>query len=377
MKTTDISQVNLGDLLRAFWRWKIGFLVIIFSLTAGVVLYSYTLSDVYEAEAIILPVSQQSGGSLSTSTLLANIPFFSGGGGSNSFILFLKSKKMAIEVLKGLDANERFIPVDAKSRSLYSEQQILNDAAESLASKVEVKNDRVYSEKIRISVKDADPEFATRIVRQYLAELQNFIANNSLTQAKRYRFFLEGQLAKMQRELLEMGKELAVFYGKNSVSKDLASMKVPVAVESDTGIRNFKSYDEFKNHFEDLQKKADGSENKEVQFVDGVPHQVYLQYLTIQQQVLEQNYTILTQSYQTAKLEEAKEEPSFQVLDEPFVPKNRIFPQRRLFAQAAFGGGCFLGILYVLFAEFFGGSAYAKLISFDLRKKTLRNIGRG
>src|SRR4029077_9100144 len=42
-------------------------------------------------------------------------------------------------------------------------------------------------------------------------------------------------------------------------------------------------------------------------------------------------YELLTERYELAKIEEAKEIPSVQVLDEPLVPDRKSFPPRFLF----------------------------------------------
>jgi uncharacterized protein involved in exopolysaccharide biosynthesis len=68
----------------------------------------------------------------------------------------------------------------------------------------------------------------------------------------------------------------------------------------------------------------------------------------IQQKLFE----LLTQQYELAKIEEAKDELTFQVIDYAIAPETRIKPQRTLMVVLAGVVSLFLGIFIVFFLEY-------------------------
>lgn len=345
------KEIHLLDYLRGVWKRRFACAGIVLCITTGVIGYSFFIPDIYSAEASIMPIGGAGGGSSGggLSSLSIAVPFIgsSAGGATNRFILFLRSRVLRERVVKALG----LVSQNAKGQDLSDEQR-LAAAADSLMGMVSVKNDLVYLDKIIINVESNSPGMATSIARQYLVELQNFISNNALTSAKRYRFFLETQLSKNKQELLEMKKMLGSFYRRNPVS-EVQTIDVPIGINSQNEVKNFKNYEEFKNKFNVVHELNDSNDYAvEAQYVRNVPHQVYLKYLIMQQNILEQNSFALEQSYQAAKLEEAKQEPSFQILEEPVVPKYRIKPQRKSMARNALVSSVLIAILYALVAEF-------------------------
>lgn len=368
------KEIRLFDYVKILWKQKISIVAIVFMATFGTIVYSYFMSPQYRAEAVIMPISSMSTASGGSSASLASSFSLLGGmgdGTTNSFIIYLNSKALKIQVVKALNLLSMFFPENKNEKILLSEEQKLNLAGERLGGMATIENDRLYRQKINISAVSEDPEFATKLVRQYLVELQNFIANNALTQAKRQLAFLEKQLAKNKEETLEMGKTMSRFYGLNPVSLKKATLNVPIAVYTKEGVRDFKNYEEFTTYFNTLQKGDPPLENSEVQSVPDVPHQIYLKYVTIQQQILENNYVMLSQSYETAKMEVARQEPSFQILDEPVVPLHRFSPNRREMAKMAFGISFLLGILWAFYREFYGSQFRWRPMAADYGKEEL------
>ncbi|MDP2599815.1 MAG: Wzz/FepE/Etk N-terminal domain-containing protein [Deltaproteobacteria bacterium] len=354
-----MNEIRLMDYIRAVWKRRWHCFYIVLSVTTIAVIYSYFMPNVYQSSAVILPISPSSGGGASSvGGFLAQLPMVSGGGGigvANDFVLFLNSQALRLRVVAALN----LIPVlvsNAEIQNGLSPEHIINMAATRLGGMVSVKIDMLHKQKIIVSANGGDPVFITKVLRQYLVELQNFISTNALTQAKRHRLFLEKQLARNKRELLEMGKALASFYQDNPVSTEKSKLNVPVAMNTQTGVRNFGDYEEFKQHFNVLQKKEvdqQSADAKNLDYVRDVPQQVYLTYLQVQQQILEQNYIMLSSSHQSAMIEETKQEPSFQILEDPMVPLFRIAPKRRVIAMTAFGISSFLALFYSLFMEFY------------------------
>lgn len=341
--------LNFFGLLKILWKGRWFIALSVCSVTLLAILYSFTLPNIYQAEATIMPLASSASANSNVSGLFS---LLSGGGSAGndtkSFLMYLRSKKLRSQIVEALNLLPVFFP-DGGTDAM-SPAQKMEAACNILAGMATVENDRVFASTILIRVKNEDPFFATKIVQQYLVELQNFISNNSLTQSKRYRLFLEEQVARNKEEFLKLGVALANFYGHNPVSEVGAKLNVPVGIQTEEGVRNFKNYDEFKRHFDILQKPQHlGEISQEIKYVQDVPHHAYLKYLTTQQQVLEASLMTLAQSYSMAKLEEAKEEPSFQILDEPIHPQFRVSPDRRRIALGSFAASFFVSLVGVLY----------------------------
>ena len=149
------------------------------------------------------------------------------------------------------------------------------------------------------------------------------------------------------------------------------TINVPVAVYTNKGVRDFKNYEEFKANYDVLQEKDSSVSGHEIQYVPDVPHQLYLKYSSIQQQILESSYVALSQAFEIAKDEEVKQEPSFQILEEPFVPINRFSPDRKGMAKTGFLISLLLGIGWSFYREFFSSQYRLKPIDVDDEEKLL------
>jgi len=79
-----------------------------------------------------------------------------------------------------------------------------------------------------------------------------------------------------------------------------------------------------------------------------------LQYIRLKREALtrEKVFELLTQQYEMAKIEEAKEDITFQVIDRAIPPKGSIKPKRRLNVMLAGVVPLFAGIFLVFFLEY-------------------------
>lgn len=345
------QYVAIMKYLNACWRYRLHCVVIVGVIVGAGVIYALTATPVYEVRAIIVPDEFLGGGSGMDAGILGNIAVFKNvvNPQNNTLVIVLDSNALAERVVAREELLKVFLPAGAEK---FDKKEQLRVAGERLNSAVKISRDRYYVEEIIISAKNADPQLANMIVQQYLVELQNYITSNSLTKAKRHRIFLETQLAKKKEELLEMGKMLANFYSDNSVSTSKAKLSVPIALKSSGNtVRDFLNYEEFKKYFEGLQ--GGSLSQRDVKYVEGVPHQVYLKYITMQQSMLESQVSAVGQSHQMALIDEVRNEPTFQVLEEPMVPRHRVSPQRRRIVMISFFIGNLCAIGYCLSREYY------------------------
>jgi len=79
-----------------------------------------------------------------------------------------------------------------------------------------------------------------------------------------------------------------------------------------------------------------------------------LQYIRLKRDAVTQQtvFELLTQQYEMAKIEEAKEDIAFQVIDTAIPPEEKIKPKRKLIVMLAGVVSAFAGIFLVFFLEY-------------------------
>jgi uncharacterized protein involved in exopolysaccharide biosynthesis len=202
---------------------------------------------------------------------------------------------------------------------------------------------------IKIEIKLKDPVLAAKIANDMVLELQDFINNNSLTISKRNRIFIEGQLVKNGAKLLEAGKELNNFYAQNPISA--------IVPQLDVSVGSYETVpDPLQNFQEQLaaldKQQKDVEKKKEEARVENVPGQIYLQYLTLNRELISKSHALLTQQYELAKIDEAKEDLAFQVIDKAEALQRPYFPQLILNVAIGLVGGFFLAVFLAFFRDY-------------------------
>lgn len=315
---------------------------VMFLITVGAIITSLFLPVYYKAEAVIMPISGGSkGGGLAAvaSQLggLGSLVDVGGGGGSSSrqFMALLKSKSLAEKIIEEYNLAPVFFG-EAEVKRMSKNKMLELSVQELLASSVKFLDDR-KDNTIRITAEFQNPQLAADIANGYVKGLQEFVSMNSFTVAKRNRVFIENQLQQNKRELLIAGKELNLFYKTPQISNVEAKIDVPTEVGGTT--QKLSELEEMKTDVEASLSVKD------------VPQQVYLQYLTMRRNLLVQINGLLTQQYEMARIEEAKEDLAFQVVDSARVPEKKSRPNRTRVVFSNFIASIFLGIFTAFLFE--------------------------
>ena len=223
----------------------------------------------------------------------------------------------------------------------------IGEAASVLRSAIGVAEDKKHKN-IMVFVEFTDPQTAAMLVNVTVDELQRFINENAFTEAKRNRIFIEKQVEQNKRALLEAGKEINEFYTANRVSNSEAKVDVSLGVGDlvqtvgdgdDVGVLFAKKIE--------LDKKVD-----EAKMVKNVPQQVYLAYLMLRKELLVRMDGMLATQYQMSKIEEVKEELSFQVIDKAIPPLTKFKPQRSKIYLNGFLISLFAAVFLAFFLEY-------------------------
>ncbi len=232
----------------------------------------------------------------------------------------------------------------------------IEDARRDLEARTDVSEDR-KSGIISIGVTDHDPKRATAMAKSYVDELDRLVAQVSTSAARRERIFLETRLKAVKGELDDSAKSFSDFASKNTAIDIPAQGRAMVeaaarlqgeliAVQSELeGLKQVYTDDNVRvrsarARMDELQKKLNeigsagtegGAKSNEMIFpsirrlpILGVTYADLYRRTKIEETVFE----LLTQQYELAKVEEAKEIPSVKVLDAPVLPTKKTFPPR-------------------------------------------------
>jgi uncharacterized protein involved in exopolysaccharide biosynthesis len=327
-----------------------------------------------------------------------------GGGGLAGMagdLLGLKnSGALFIGVLRSETAQNRIIE-QFNLKKVYG-TQLSMDARKILDAKTAVTEDR-KSGIITIKVTDHDPKRAAEMANAYVDELNALVAGLSTSAAHRERVFLEERLKVVKQNLDQAANALGQFSSKNNTldiqSEGKAMLEAAgnlagqlIAAQSELeGLRqiytdNNSRVQALSARVAELRKELDklGGTQAAVPMLKqstppaasdnagdmpfptirnlpllGAQYADYYRQAKIQETVFE----LLTEQYELAKVEEAKETPSVKVLDPGQVPERKSFPPRLLIILL---GTCFVVGISILWM--FGEKRWEETDPNDPRK---------
>ena len=374
-------------------------------------LIAFLIPKTYTSTAQLMPPDQQSNTGLAMMASLAAKG--SGGLGSMAADLlgFNSTGALFVGILHSDAAQSRLVE-QFDLRKVYGDG-LAQDARADLDKRTIISEDR-KSGIISITVADHSAERAAALARGYVDQLNSLISELSTSSAHRERVFLEDRLKLAKHDLDEASNELAQFSSQNSTvdtqtmgkaALDAASRLAGelIAAQSELdGLRQIYADEHprvraLSARVEDLRRelqtlsgtgsKRPGStpaadstatralpdaRSSEISYLSlhnlpllGARYADFYRQAKIQETV----YELLTQQYELAKIQEAKETPSVKVLDQPKVAQKRSFPPRLVIV---FLGG-FL-VLSSCILWIFTLSGWSTMDSQDPRKLLLLEI---
>ncbi len=237
------------------------------------------------------------------------------------------------------------------------------DTRAKLAEDTEISEDR-KSGIITISVTDQDPKLAAGIAQAYVKELNQLVAELSTSAAHRERVFLEERLGSVKLDLDDASQKFSQFESANKTIdiKEQARAMVQgaaaiegelIATESELkGLEEIYTVNNVrvrsvKARIAELRRQLDkmggatATGNRESPAISDAAYPtirrlpllgVVYADLYRRMQIQETVYETLTQQFELAKVQEAKEIPSVKVLDAASLPERKSFPPRTLIA---------------------------------------------
>jgi uncharacterized protein involved in exopolysaccharide biosynthesis len=323
-------------------------------LLVGVLLAFY-LPKQYQASTQLMPPDSQSNSGMAM--LAAMTAKTSGGlGAVAGDLLGMKSTgALFIGILRSRTIADRLID-RFKLKQVYA-NRLEEGARRKLAENTSIAEDR-KSGIITITVTDGDPKRSAAIAQAYVEELDRLVAELSTSSARRERVFLEERLKTVKLDLDQAARELSQFASRSGAIdiKEQGRAMVEgatmlqgnlIAAQSElSGLEQIYTGNNvrvraLRARIMELKQqlvKIGGSEGDSA--ATGGEKSMYpsIRQLPIlgftygdlyrRMQIEEVVYGTLTQQYELAKVEEAKETPSVKVLDVASVPERRSYPPR-------------------------------------------------
>ena len=324
-------------------------------------LIAFLLPVRYDAATRLMPPDTQGNSALS---LLAGISGHSGAGAGASALsglagdlLGTKSSGALFVGLLGSETVQDRLIEKFQLQAVYRDSKI-EDARVDLGNHTSVSEDR-KSGIILIKVQDHDPRRAAAMADAYVAELDRLVAQLSTSSARRERIFLEQRLKQVKEDLDTAAKNFSDFASQNTAIDIPAQGKAMVEaaatlqgqliasqaqlsglkeIYADSNVRVLSAQARVK----ELQQKLNeiggsGTGDQLTNEKSLYPSIRKLPLLGVtyadlyrRSKIEETVYELLTQQYELAKVQEAKEIPSVKVLDPAIVPTKRTFPPRIL-----------------------------------------------
>jgi uncharacterized protein involved in exopolysaccharide biosynthesis len=334
----------------------------------------------YQSVTRLMPPDSQSGSGLAmaAAALSGGGAGMGGLGGMAGELLGLKSTSdLLVGVLQSRTVQDAIIQ-KFDLRKVYSDRR-MEEARKHLTARTDVSVDR-KSQILSITVTDKSPQRAAAMAQAYSEELNRTLAEVSMSSARRERTFLEGRLQAVSRDLEASEKAFSQFASKNTAIdiKEQGKAMVDaaatlqgqlIAARSELeGLRQLyadgnvrvRSTQARVAELEDQLKRVGGKDESASPGNGTQDDSLYpsirklpllgVTYADLYRttKVQEAIFETLTQEYELAKVQEAKEIPTVKVLDPPNIPERKSFPPRTLIVLLGGALAFSCGVFWIL-----------------------------
>lgn len=368
--------------LQLLWQNRKFLLRAMLSALLASFLIAVLIPNRYHSVTRLMPPDTQSATGLGMLAALAGKAGTGGGSGTSGFgggiasdLLGVKSSGALFVGIVGSQTVQDRVIRDFDLQRVYWDSKI-EDARNDLAQHTDVSEDR-KSGIITIGVTDRDPKRAAAMAHAYVDELDRLVAQVSTSSARRERIFLEERLKTVKAELDTTAKNFSNFASKNTAIDIPAQGKAMVEAAANLQGRLIAAQAELSGlqqiytrnnvrvrsaeaRVNELQQKLNelgrgdlqGDSKEENALFPSIRRLPILGVtyadLFLQTKIQATVFELLTQQYETAKVQEAKEIPSVKILDAAIVPTKKSFPPRPLLTTLGTLFGLAVAITWVV-----------------------------
>ena len=367
------EEINLLDIWRVLVRRKKLICMIVGTSFLLSIVVALLLPKIYSATVSILPPQQDSMSPL-LGAGLSQIPM-GGMGGLASSLLDLKTPAdLWVGILKSTTVMDAIID-RFKLQALYDKKTRdetrlkLKDNYKILKGKEGI---------ISLTVLDRDPHRAAQMANAFIEELDKINKKQVMSSGKRTRVFVEKRLNETKEGLSKAEEAVKQFLEKNKAIKlDDQSKAIISAIGDLKGVLMAKQVElqtllsfatpthpqaqllraEVKGLEQQMRELEEGDqgqgESKNIFIPTDKMPDLGLQYVRLLRttKVQETLYTVLTQQYEMARIQEVKDSTTVQVLDTAKAPEKKTKPKRALIVLLSTFTALFIAVFIVFIQE--------------------------
>ena len=350
------EEKNIFDYLIVIAKWKRFILTFFFSVVIITVIVSLILPKYYRSESVIMPPEEEVKG-FGISSLLSQLEELPIGG--LGITQSTEKTKRIIAILESRSLMEKIV----NKFDLIKSYKVKNmtDAIKRLRTFAKFRINE--SGAISISVVDKFPPKASEMTNFLVNELEKMNIELNIEKARNNRIFIEERYNQNKKELAESEERYREFQETHNVislpvqteaaivaaanlSTDIYQIEIELGIKektfgkNHTEIRALKS--ELNEYRKNLHRLFEESENPVEGGIAGdedklfIPFskapEVEIEFIRVKRELEVQNtiFEMLTTLYEQAKIEEAKDTPTIQVLDKAIPPEKKYKPRRAL-----------------------------------------------
>jgi tyrosine-protein kinase Etk/Wzc len=364
------EEISLLDLVIVVVRYRKLILKIAACIIAAGIILSCVLPFKYTASTTILPPQQGSSAGSALMSQLGNLGSVASlAGGSLGLknpndlqVAMLKSRTVEDAMLDRFHLVKLF---KVKERS---------DARKELEKVVEI-DSGAKDGLIRISITDRSPQRAAEMANGYVEEYKRLSSGLAVTEASQRRLFFEQQLTQAKDNLANAEEDLKKTGQKTGLiqldSQTRATIELVAELRGEiaakdaqiSAMRSFATGENpelqlaeqqlagLRSQEEKVGAASEGAANALIP--KGSMQEAGIEYIRKLRDVkyYETIFDLLARQYEIAKVDEARQGATVQVVDKAIVPDRRSSPKRTLIVLAAAVLGLFLGVVWAFAKE--------------------------
>ena len=378
MNSDQLISVQYTKLL---WSYKTIIIRNVFIVAILTSIIALIIPKTYKSNAILMPPKSQSDqGILSNIEGLAFGDFLSASSDevSNSIFAILKSRTMMESIVNKMELIQRYDSENLEEavKSLRDNLSFKHLEEGTISISANVQTPWVSNEQEEIEARTLSKE----IVAFILNKLDKVNKSLQTDEARFHRLFMEKRYDESIRNLYESEEKLRLFQIKHNtldlVEQTKAAIRVGAEIKSQIlidevklGILN-KTYKmdhpeieklnmeilELQGQLSDLdhssQNNSISNNNLFPQFSEVPNLEMELLRLKREVEIQSKLYAFLTQQYEESKIQEARDTPTIQILDDASTPIKRFKPKRTIMVIGYSLIAFVLSAIYVIFVEF-------------------------
>ncbi|HHM24148.1 MAG TPA: hypothetical protein ENJ23_03825 [Bacteroidetes bacterium] len=372
-------EMSFADIFAVLVKWRKFILITFLVFVAVAVIVALVLPVKYTSTATILPPEGQSGSDLGFLSMLTdlpvNLPSLPGMvTPADLYLAILRSRNVREAVIKRLDLMD------------YFHVSYMTDALQKLDNVTFF--DKTEENIIVVQATERTPQFAQKIVQTFLEELDRVNRETRKTSAYHTREFLEKRLQEVEQQMRQAAQRIRDFQEKHKVinleEQTKSAIEMAAQLQGQIALKEVQLHiaekamepthpevrrlryelEELRKQLDKIETGAGLSKDDYILPFSKVPD-LGMQYvfLTKDLEVFKTVYKVLTQQYEQAKIQEKKDTPTLNILDQPSLPDKKSKPQRRLIVMVAALLSFVVSFLAVFFLEYL-----ARLQRVDERK---------